>query len=202
MIASLLTLTYADAIALKLTDSYSIHRTVYDLFEDIRTDSQKCSSVSSGFLYVDKGGEISNRHILILSNRPPKQPTYGLLKSHTVPETFLSHERYQFELVINPTKRESKTGKTIAIRGRGAIAEWFIGKAPSSWGFSVNANTLRVEDVSVQKFNKSHGRVTLASAKLIGELIVVDKDKFVRSFREGIGRGRAFGFGLLQIVPL
>jgi CRISPR system Cascade subunit CasE len=31
---------------------------------------------------------------------------------------------------------------------------------------------------------------------------VADPDLFRQSFLHGIGRGRAFGFGLLQIVPL
>jgi len=37
---------------------------------------------------------------------------------------------------------------------------------------------------------------------LKGELYVIDSEQFKQSFRQGIGRGRAFGFGLLQIVPL
>ena len=39
------------------------------------------------------------------------------------------------------------------------------------------------------------------SATLKGELRVTDLDYFRQSFLQGIGRGRAFGFGLLQIVP-
>ncbi len=202
MIASMLVLNHSDVIALKITDHYSVHRIVYDLFEDVRSDSQKCASVPSGLLYVDKGGEINNRQILILSNRPPKIPTYGFIKSHSIPEVFLSHDRYRFEVNINPTRRESKTGKTVAVCGREAIAEWFTGKAPSSWGFSVKTENFRIETLNVKKFKKSQVWVTLASATLIGELLVTDREKFVKSFKDGIGRGRAFGFGLLQIVPL
>ena len=42
----------------------------------------------------------------------------------------------------------------------------------------------------------------LLYATLKGELTVIDKDRFTQSFIHGVGRGRAFGFGLLQIVPL
>ncbi|MPN58153.1 hypothetical protein SDC9_205854 [bioreactor metagenome] len=35
-----------------------------------------------------------------------------------------------------------------------------------------------------------------------GVLEVVDRKSFIKSFCEGIGRGKAFGFGLLQLLPL
>lgn len=202
MIASMLVLTSADAIALKITDTYSIHRIVYDLFDDIRSKAEKCASVPSGILYVDKGGEYGGREILVLSNRVPNKPSYGTLKSQSIPETLLTHGRYRFEVMLNPTRRDSKTGKTIGVHGYEAIVQWFIDKAPTSWGFAANSDSLRVEDMHVKKFNKSQGQVTMASATLIGELEVIDLDKFISSFRNGIGRGRAFGFGLLQIIPL
>jgi len=31
---------------------------------------------------------------------------------------------------------------------------------------------------------------------------VENRELFITSFRQGIGRGRAFGFGLLQIAPV
>jgi CRISPR system Cascade subunit CasE len=51
------------------------------------------------------------------------------------------------------------------------------------------------------QFNKKGNQVTLGSATLQGGLTVIDREKFKHSFCQGIGRGRAFGFGLLQIVP-
>ena len=56
MIASVLHLTRADVKALKITDTYSLHRVVYSIFDDIRSDSQKTQSVSSGILYADIRG--------------------------------------------------------------------------------------------------------------------------------------------------
>jgi len=55
--------------------------------------------------------------------------------------------------------------------------------------------------MSVQTFKKDGQTVTHGSATLKGELQVTDREQFNQSFRQGIGRGRAFGFGLLQIVP-
>lgn len=202
MIASLLILTRADILALRLIDTYSLHRVVYDLFEDVRSEDEKRADIPSGILFVDKGEKFHARQILILSDRPPQTPKHGTITSHEVPEPFLTHERYRFEVVMNPTKRDRKTGKTIAITGQEAIVTWFSAKAPVSWGFSVHMETLQVENLHAKKFPKNQSMVTLSSAKLTGELIVIDREKFIDHFKRGIGRGRAFGFGLLQLVPL
>ncbi|GAK82817.1 CRISPR-associated protein Cse3 family [Vibrio ponticus] len=87
------------------------------------------------------------------------------------------------------------------MKGREEIAQWFIERAPASWGFSVTAPQLQVEQVSVLQFEAKH-RVTLQQAKLSGYLTVTNKDLFASSVANGIGRGRSFGCGLLQIVPV
>ena len=51
-------------------------------------------------------------------------------------------------------------------------------------------------------FRKDNSKVTLSQADLRGTLEVTDKDIFSESFANGIGRGRAFGCGLLQIIPV
>lgn len=217
MIASVLHLGRADVKALKITDAYSIHRVVYDLFDDIRTESEKQQNVSSGILYADKGGDERGRKILVLSNRQPNAPKHGQLSElRRIPDTFLDYPRYRFEVVINPTKRTSGGGKLIAIRTpkgtassneestRQKIAKWFIEKAPQ-WGFEVKPEHLAVGNVSVKKFKKEKNderEITQAQAQILGQLTVIDKEKFTRSFQQGIGRGRSFGCGLLQIEPI
>jgi CRISPR system Cascade subunit CasE len=43
--------------------------------------------------------------------------------------------------------------------------------------------------------------VTIAYATIQGMLRVTQREDFVKSFTKGIGRARAFGCGLLQLVP-
>lgn len=58
-------------------------------------------------------------------------------------------------------------------------------------------------DITVDAFPRDDGRnVTLSKARIIGELAVTDRDRFIHSFTRGIGHGKAFGCGLLQIAPL
>jgi CRISPR system Cascade subunit CasE len=203
MHASVLRLSRSDVKALKITDAYSLHRVVYDLFDDVRSEQQKQTSVTSGILYADKGGDFNNRLILMLADRQPNPaPAFGEVESKIIGEGFLQYSRYAFEVTVNPSKRDNQSGKIVAVRGREAIAEWFIERGEKSWGFKVNPNNLQIEKMSVQTFKKDGQTVTHGSATLKGELQVIDREQFSQSFRQGIGRGRAFGFGLLQIVPL
>jgi CRISPR system Cascade subunit CasE len=203
MIASALHLSRADVKALKITDAYSLHIAIYSLFDDVRSLEDKQKSIPSGILYADKGGDFHGRKILMLSNRQPNIPEYGELSIKKIADSFLDYENYRFEVVMNPTKRENLSRKIIALRTREDITAWFIEKAPQ-WGFKISPQHLEVRETEVKRFEKKKGgqTVTQGQAKLIGRLTVTDKEKFVQSFQNGIGRGRAFGCGLLQIVPL
>jgi CRISPR system Cascade subunit CasE len=202
MIASLLTLTRADIKALGLKDAYSLHRIIYDLYEDVRSTQEKQTSTPSGILYVDKGGDWQSKRILMLADRPPRIPQHGRIESRSIHDNFLQHDQYAFEVRINPSKRDKSTGKIVAIHSSDAIKKWFIHKAPDSWGFNLAPEKLQIQNISVQTFEKKNHKITQGSASLIGQLTVLNRDRFAQSFRQGIGRGRAFGFGLLQIVPL
>ncbi len=201
--ASVLRLKREDVNALKIQDAYGLHKVVYGLFADIRSEAEKQGSAPSGIVYADKGGDFNTRLILMLSNRKPHQtPQFGKVQTTPIQSRFLAHERYAFEVTVNPGKRDNQTGKIVPIRGREAIAQWFMERAPESWGFRVNRDNLQTDKISVQVFEKSGKTITHGSATLKGELAVIDRDRFRQSFIQGIGRGRAFGFGLLQIVPL
>ncbi len=202
MMASALHLNRKDIKVLKIKDAYSLHRVVYSLFEDVRTSEQKQQGESSGILYADKGGDETYRKILILANRNPIVPEQGELSSKKIPDEFLEHPHYRFEVIINPTQRNSASRKIIPIKGREAISEWFVNKASANWGFAVNSQTIEVSHNHVKCFDKKGQQVTQAYATVKGQLHVIDRKKFIKSFKQGIGRGKAFGCGLLQIVPL
>lgn len=202
MIASLLKLSRKDVKSLKIYDEYSLHRVVYSLYEDIRTEQEKTASVSSGILYADKGGDEYTRNILLLSNRAPREPMFGTIENKKLPNSFLEHDSYSFEVIVNPTRRDKNSGKLLAVCGDEAIRTWFIERAIKSWGFSVKSDSIQVSNTTVKTFTKKNHLITQGNASLKGELKVIDRIQFIQSFQLGIGRGRAFGCGLLQIVPL
>jgi CRISPR system Cascade subunit CasE len=193
MIASVLKLSRSDFNNLQITDPYSIHRVVYSLFpkEDGGRD----------FLFVDKGGDFNERRILILSKRPPLHPKYGIIEQKNIPDSFLKEDHYGFEIRLNAVKRNKQNDKIIAVMGRESLSEWFCSKS-ESWGFIIEQDSLQIQSTGVQTFNSRENQITQNAVIFIGKMRVSDRSLFVKSFEDGIGRGKGFGFGLLQIVPL
>lgn len=206
MIASVLHLDRKAIKALRITDPYSLHRVVYSLYEDVRSSEAKNASQSSGILFADQGGDFAGRRILLLADRAPASSIdgeYGAVHSKPIPEGFLDHAQYRFNLIVNPVRRDNASRKLVPIKSREAIAQWFCERAASSWGFQVATQHLQVDKVEVLQFkDKQHNPVTLAQAHLQGQLQITDAAQFRNSFTQGIGRGRTFGCGLLQIAPL
>jgi CRISPR system Cascade subunit CasE len=187
---------------LNITDNYSLHRVVYSLFDDVRSEQQKQRSVASGIQWVDKGGDRRGRRILIMADRAPGEPEAGELDTKILSETFLTHPYYRFSICLNPTRRNKHTGKQIPVIGREAICAWFCQRA-AGWGFDVQPGQVQTESINVQQMKIAAGKIiTLHQATLSGRLTVTHPEIFKNSFMHGIGRGRAFGCGLLQIVPL
>ena len=205
LFASVLRLDHKACQKLKIKDTYSIHRVVYSLFEDKRSQAEKKDSVSSGIQWVDKGMYNGRyRQILMLSDRIPKSHVndqYGEVEHKQLSEKFLSYSNYRFEVMINPTRRNNKTHQLLPVKGRQEIALWFAERAQKQWGFKVKEHNLQVDQVSVQQFTAKHP-VTLQQAKVLGYFTVTDTEQFINSVTQGIGRARTFGCGLLQIVPV
>jgi len=191
------TLSFTEARELRLTDGYSVHRVVYGLFKDVRGGN---TQEHSGILFADKGCKDRKRRLWILSNRLPREVEKGELASKDLPLEYLQFAHYDFEVVVNPVRRDNQNGKMVPLRDREAVAQWFCAKAPS-WGFAVHESSLLVADMAVDAFHKGGGLVTLGKATLTGSLHVTDREAFIASVSNGIGKGRAFGCGLLQIIP-
>ncbi len=206
MIASVLHLDRKAIKALRITDPYSLHRVIYSLYEDVRSAEAKSAGQSSGILFADQGGDFSGRRILLLADRIPANSVegqHGQVQSKPIPEGFLDHAQYRFNVIVNPTRRDNASRKLVPVKDREAIGQWFCERAAKSWGFQVSAQHLQVDRVEVLQFkDKQQNPVTLAQAHLQGQLSVTDREQFRNSFVQGIGRGRTFGCGLLQIAPL
>lgn len=206
MIASVLHLDRRAVKALRITDVYSLHRIIYSLYEDVRDIDEKQSSTASGILYADQGGDVRGRKILMLANREPMAAVdgqHGEVLSKPIPEDFLDHDQYRFKVIVNPTRRDSASRKLVAVRGREAVSQWFAERASSSWGFEVAPKQLQVDKIEVLQFKDKQKRsVTIGQAHVQGLLRITDKAQFSNSFTQGIGRARAYGCGLLQIVPI
>lgn len=206
--ASILALQRSDIQALRITDPYSIHRVVYGLFDDIRTQEDKDNQVRKGLLYLDQGGNAMGRNVLMLSNREPAMGALtkegclvGTVRSKEISPTFLEHGTYQFNVVVNPTRRDSKSRKLLPIRRHDDIVQWFANRSLNDWGFET-INCVVQQNEVLQFSNKHQQLITLSQAHLYGQIKITDRVKFKDSFANGLGRGSAFGCGMLRLVPI
>lgn len=188
-------------LRLKVRDAYSIHRLIMDLFPATRTvDEQKKGSVSNGVQWVDRGEHLYGREVLLMSDRKPRDlsfPSDVQFAWKAIPEEFFSFDRYRFSIVVNPVVVRDK--KRYPLYSEASISEWFLSRAARR-GFEVES--LMVDKIKTVSFIKDKRQVLFASAHLSGLLTVTDRQLFMRSVALGIGKGRAFGFGFLQLSPI
>lgn len=172
-------------------DGYSLHKLIYSLFPGDERD----------FLYYDYGMDEYGRTILIESHSSPLVPEVGSLESKRVAPEFYSHDRYGFQVLVNPVIKKKENPSLIPVRGDEAVRKWIIDRL-ESWGFSVDWDSLEIEEKSVLVIHKGENCLVYNRYLLRGSLFVLDRANFIQSCEMGIGRGKAFGFGMLQIRPL
>lgn len=183
----------------KITDSYSLHRVVYGLFEKPEESGE--DSTKSRILYCDMGGDFAERHVQILSGREPRGHDFdeAALSTKQITDRFFGYDTYSFRVAINPVRRKGSV--EIPITNKVEVLAWFAEKAPV-WGFKVDVSSIEIDTVGALQFQDKGGReVTLCQAKIRGSLKVVDREKFIGSAKNGIGRGKSFGCGLLLLQP-
>lgn len=110
-------------------------------------------------------------------------------------------ERYRFTAVVNPVKRrivriaDERTGK---IDVPCDAFEWLAGKE-GCCGFAVEKPDVRILDERLVRGNDGQKNVTFRLATVTGVLSVKDSNKLITTWMTGIGRGKAYGAGLLHL---
>lgn len=123
-----------------------------------------------------------------------------------------------FRLRANPTRRISDRNATQEQRWRGKRVElrreedqsaWLHRKGEQSGFIPLALRThpavpdVRATAIGAHVIGRHPaGRLTLASVTFEGRLRVTDPDAFRQALWQGIGSGKAFGFGLLSIAPV
>ncbi len=149
--------------------------------------------------------------VYILSEREPLRPNWCPVDNWAVKEIsseFLRHKNYYFDLLANPTRtlvvrdaegKRVKNGKRIPLYRRNDQLRWLEGKARLH-GFSIDANPV-VDPAKKHVFRHKNKRNLVVGVRFRGKLHVTDPRKFIDAFHSGIGRAKAFGFGMLMLQP-
>lgn len=128
---------------------------------------------------------------------------------------FAKGDQLRFRLLVNPTKRFCKNsherdGQPVTERWVGKrvpvptdkLYEWLTLRAEPA-GFSINEDSTTIKPVYIY-WNKTLGGEgkRLRSVLYDGILMINDPERFKEIMAQGIGPGKAFGFGLLSVVPV
>ena len=193
-----------------LTSPQKMHGTVENCF---------CGERNRKLWRIDKLGE--KLYLLLLSEdkpellhvidqfgtgKPAETKDYEQLLQRIQPGS-----RWQFRLTVNPTRSKMRLNENdMAPRKRGKVQACSIVSDQKKWlqerteahGFSLAEGSFDVTNSHWIRFKKGKESrtVSLLSVTYEGILQVTDAEKFCQLLIGGIGRGKAYGLGLMTVM--
>ncbi len=226
MFLSKLILNIRDRAARRdLADCHNMHRTIMSAFPQANGAAARDEF---GVLFRVEIGRDGKVVLLVQSQIEPdwsRLPKDYLLKVDGNPACkpvsnhyvgLVNGQRLRFRLLANPTKRvsvrnteqdERWRGKRIELRREEDQIAWLRRKGEAA-GFRLLATRINCDVPNVQTAPRpktsgwrEKNRLSFGSALFNGELEITDAAAFRLALSDGIGSGKAYGFGLLSIAP-
>jgi CRISPR system Cascade subunit CasE len=121
-----------------------------------------------------------------------------------------AEQEWRFRLRANPTKALSQPNarsKRIPLLKEADQLAWLIRQGRERAGYEIPTNRLQVPEVIIRnrgadEFRRQSATVTLGTVVYDGVLRVTDADALRAALISGIGRGKAYGCGLLTLAPI
>ena len=180
----------SDIPKLGFPDTYGMHKLIYQLFPGHRRS----------FLFSIDNIPRKGKQVLMLSQYSPQPAPVGSLFSKEVPDRFWDFNRYRFRIKLNTAKRNPSDRKMGPIP-KEELIPWAIEKL-NRIGVHIDEKNMHLNRLYTLKFRKSNNTVTLFGGEFSGILDVLNRDDFKEGVAKGIGKGKAFGFGLLELAPI
>jgi CRISPR system Cascade subunit CasE len=123
---------------------------------------------------------------------------------------FVRDQRLQFRLEANPTRKidtksgpdgQRRHGRRVPV-AEAACIEW-LRRFEAVGGFTLDPQGVRLECglARARKSSDAEDGVSYRTARFDGILTVGDPQAFARKLRAGFGTAKAYGFGLMSVVP-
>ncbi len=215
---------YETAWKVGVRDAYAWHQWAWDAFPGRRTAARdfltRLDDTGDGFRFLIQSP--------VAPTRPPNCPEPSW-RSKAIPEGFFDHGEFHFSLIANPTRKVRSNSKGELLKNsrrvpifydpakkidpatridvRAALLDW-LGRKGEQHGFRFDEETLKTVPRPRQVFVKKsrddaqrHSGIHTAT-EFIGRLQVTDAAAFRNAVARGVGSAKAFGFGLLCLVPV
>ena len=208
----------------KIYDSYAWHKKIWECFPDCPTRQRdfltRIDHIEDAFC------------VWLLSNKRPVCPEWCLqenFSSKKISPSFLSHQYYAFDLKVNPIKAvvqydekgnplrdangKRKRGKRIPLADQDELRTWLARKGSircqDQSGHNISGGFRIVDDMPLEirpmqeyHFRKKGQSAYHGAVQFRGTLEVTDKEYFIKTYQQGIGSAKGFGFGLLLLAPV
>lgn len=120
--------------------------------------------------------------------------------------TFKNNDRMTFRVVLNPNKsisdRSLRRGKVIPLLQEDEQFKYLIDRSEKN-GFSLNSKDFYILKSNFETLYKPNGfKLDLIKAEYQGELTITDVEKFKNALTTGIGKKKAYGFGMMTVIPV
>lgn len=116
-------------------------------------------------------------------------------------DQFATNRIFQFRLRANPSKRDSKTKKTVGFYHRHDQLTWLERQADRCGFRLLSADVIPSPNVFGIK-KKGTSPIRIATALFQGVLEVTAPEPFVSTVQHGLGRGKSYGCGLLSLARI
>ena len=143
---------------------------------------------------------LDGQSVLLVSEDEPDKEALGKYGNAIIKDysTFINNVNtqrpYRFKLVANPLQMDIKN-RRIPCHGNSQRLEW-LKKQGARYGFKVIQ--AQVTGYKENKIQKHH--FTVKSVTFEGILQVIDTKKFKQALRQGIGREKAYGCGMMTLM--
>lgn len=119
--------------------------------------------------------------------------------------TLAPGQHWAFRLTANPTHRGTVNGakKVLAHVTAEQQSQWLLSRQETigvRWLSATGERTFTVVERGTKSFRRQAATVTLGTATFAGTLEVVDPARLKTALTAGIGRGKAYGCGLMTLA--
>ncbi|NLJ95216.1 MAG: type I-E CRISPR-associated protein Cas6/Cse3/CasE [Clostridiaceae bacterium] len=154
-------------------------------------------------------------YLLIVSEQAPSIPElekYGVEKSGQVKDytSFLEgleeDKNYRFRITLNPViaKIEVKGQQRGRIKPLVSVEEQmqFLYDRSEKNGFRLQKDNFHITEREFVPYKQANGKLLrLNKVTYEGLLQIVDKDIFIKTLTKGFGKKKAYGFGMMTVIP-
>jgi CRISPR system Cascade subunit CasE len=186
------------------SNAHDLHRRIMQAFPDEQRDQPRAD------WNVLFRHELDSNVILVQSAIEPDwsrlHQTYWAKAPSTKPFDLDASQLHagrivQFRLKANPSKRNKETGKTIGLLHQPEQLAWLERRAAQHGFTLLSVDMVPTPNVFGMK-GKGTAPIRIVTVLYQGVIQIDDPALFSTAIRQGIGRGRSYGCGLLSIARL